>query len=53
MLLEGEQSDEAMIRFAVRRGRGYLRKGGLVVAAAGRAGEAGSTNVIRVVTADE
>jgi pyruvate kinase len=50
----GERSDEAMIRFGIRRGceDGTLRKGDIVVATTGSVGEAGSTDVIRVVTVD-
>jgi len=48
----GERSDEAMIRFGIQRGceNGTLRKGDIVVASTGSVGEAGSTDVIRVVT---
>jgi pyruvate kinase len=52
---EGERSDEAMIRFGLERGRelGCVRHGDVVVATSGLHGRTGSTNVIRVVTADD
>ena len=52
---DGERSDEAMIRFGLERGRelGCVRRGDVVVATAGLHGRTGSTNVIRVVTADD
>jgi pyruvate kinase len=52
MHYKGERSDEAMIRFGIERAceRGYLQKEDVVIATAGSVGEAGSTDVIRVVT---
>ena len=52
---EGEPTDEAMIRFGLERGRelGCIRRGDVVVATAGVPGRTGSTNVIRVVTAED
>jgi pyruvate kinase len=51
---EGERSDVAMIEFGIRRGHelGYLQKGDVVVVTAGIHQRTGSTNMIRVVTAD-
>ena len=48
----GERSDEAMIQFGIQHGceHGYIQKGDVVVATAGSVGEAGSTDMIRVVT---
>jgi pyruvate kinase len=52
---EEQRSDEAMIRFGVRRGRelGYIQRGDVVVATAGVSRRTGSTNMIRVITADD
>ncbi len=49
----GERDDAAQIRFGVERLRelGCVRPGDVIVATAGISGEAGSTNLIRVVTA--
>jgi pyruvate kinase len=51
---EGERADEAMIRFGIERGReqGFIQRGDVVVATAGISREAGSTNMIRVITVD-
>jgi pyruvate kinase len=55
VLFEGERSDEAMIAHGIRRGRelGCIQRGDVVVATAGVNRRSGSTNLIRVVTADE
>jgi pyruvate kinase len=55
LLFDGERSDEAMIRFGIRRGRelGCIQHGDVVVATAGVNRRSGSTNLIRVVTAEE
>jgi pyruvate kinase len=55
LLFDGERSDEAMIRFGIRRGRelGCIQPGDVVVATAGVNRRSGSTNLIRVVTAEE
>jgi pyruvate kinase len=55
LLFEGERSDETMIRFGIRRGReiGCIQPGDVVVATAGVNRRSGSTNLIRVVTAEE
>jgi pyruvate kinase len=55
ILFEGERSDEAMIRHGIRRGReiGCIQRGDVVVATAGVNRRSGSTNLIRVVTADD
>jgi pyruvate kinase len=55
LLFEGERADEQMIRFGVTRGReqGFIQRGDVVVATAGVSREAGSTNLIRVVTVDD
>ena len=52
LLFEGERVDEQMIRFGVERGReqGFIQRGDVVVATAGISREAGSTNLIRVIT---
>jgi pyruvate kinase len=52
---EGERADEQMIRFGVQRGReqGFIQRGDVVVATAGISREAGSTNLIRVVTVED
>jgi pyruvate kinase len=54
LLIESDGTNEAMIEFAVQRGRelGYIRRGDVVVATAGLHGRTGSTNMIRVVTAE-
>jgi pyruvate kinase len=54
MRFEGDRSDDAMIEFAVRRGRelGYLQSGDVVVVTAGIDRITGSTDTIRVVTLD-
>jgi pyruvate kinase len=54
LLIESNGTNEAMIEFAVQRGRelGYIRRGDVVVATAGLHGRTGSTNMIRVVTAE-
>ena len=51
---EGDQSNEAMIRFALERAQqlGLVRRGDIVVATAGLHRRTGSTNLIRVLTAD-
>jgi pyruvate kinase len=51
----GERSDETMIRFGIQRGceHGYIQKGDVVIATGGSVGEAGSTDMIRVVTVGE
>jgi pyruvate kinase len=55
LLFEGERSDEAMIAHGIRRGRelGCIERGDVVVATAGVNRRSGSTNLIRVVTAEE
>ena len=55
LLFAGQRSDAAMIEFGVRRGRelGYIQKGDVVVVTAGIDRKTGSTNLIRVVTADD
>jgi pyruvate kinase len=55
VLFEGERSDEAMIAHGIRRGRelGCIQRGDVVVATAGVNRRSGSTNLIRVVTAEE
>jgi pyruvate kinase len=52
---DGERSNEAMMRFGVRRGRelGYIQAGDVVVATAGVSRRTGSTNMIRVLTVEE
>jgi len=52
---DGERNDDAMLAFAARRGRelGYLERGDLLVATAGVSRRTGSTNMIRVLTADD
>jgi pyruvate kinase len=52
LLFEGTRSDEAMIAFAIQRGRelGCIQSGDVVVVTAGVHSETGSTNTIRVVT---
>ena len=52
---DGERSNEAMMRFGVRRGRelGYIQAGDIVVATAGVSRRTGSTNLIRVLTVEE
>jgi pyruvate kinase len=54
LLFEGERVDERMIQFGVASGReqGYIQGGDVVVATAGISREAGSTNLIRVITVD-
>ena len=53
VLYQGERDDAAQIRFGVEQlcELGCARPGDVVVATAGISGEAGSTNLIRVVTA--
>jgi pyruvate kinase len=48
---EGERTDDAMLRFAMRRGRelGYLEDGDVVVATHGVDRESGSTSMIKVL----
>jgi pyruvate kinase len=55
LLFDGKRSDEAMIEHGIRRGRelGCIERGDVVVATAGIARRSGSTNLIRVVTAEE
>jgi len=55
VLFEGERSDEAMIAHGIRRGRelGCIERGDVVVVTAGVNRRSGSTNLIRVVTAEE
>jgi len=55
VLFEGERSDEAMIAHGIRRGRelGCIERGDVVVATAGVNRRTGSTNLIRVVTAED
>ena len=52
LLHRGDHSDEAKIDFGVERARelGYIAPGDVLVATAGTSREAGSTNMIRVVT---
>jgi pyruvate kinase len=54
MCFEGERSDDAMIEFAVRRGRdlGCLQAGDVVVVTTGIDRTTGSTDTIRVITLD-
>jgi len=54
MCFEGERSDDAMIEFAVRRGRelGCLHAGDVVVVTTGIDRITGSTDTIRVITLD-
>jgi pyruvate kinase len=54
LLYEGERNDEAMLHFGIERARelGYVRTGDVVVATAGVSRRTGSTNLIRVLTAD-
>ena len=54
LLFEGERVDERMIRFGVESGReqGFIQRGDVIVATAGISREAGSTNLIRVITVD-
>jgi len=51
LLFEGERSDEAMLRFALARGRalGCLASGDVVVATVGIDRKTGSTDTIRVL----
>jgi pyruvate kinase len=55
ILYEGERSNDAMMGFGVQRGRelGYIQSGDVVVATAGISRRTGSTNMIRVLTADD
>ncbi len=55
LLAEGAQADGDMLAFGMRRGRelGYIRRGDVVVATAGISRKTGSTNMIRVIEADE
>ncbi|HXV36479.1 MAG TPA: pyruvate kinase [Myxococcota bacterium] len=55
VLFEGERSDEAMIRFAIRHGRdiGCLRAGDHVVVTAGISQTTGSTSMIQVLTVED
>ena len=50
---EGEGDDESQVRFGVERARvlGLAQPGDVVIVTAGISGEAGSTNLIRVVRA--
>jgi len=52
LLLEGELSDETKIELSVARAKelGYLHAGDIIVATAGYKQEAGSTDLIRVIT---
>ena len=52
VLYTGESSDDAKVEFAVRRARelGWLAPGQVLVVTAGTSQQAGSTNLIRVVT---
>ncbi len=54
LLFEGERVDARMIQFGVESGReqGFIQPGDVVVATAGISREAGSTNLIRVVTVE-
>jgi pyruvate kinase len=54
LLFEGERVDERMIQFGVASGReqGFIQPGDVIVATAGISREAGSTNLIRVITVD-
>jgi pyruvate kinase len=54
MRFEGERSDDAMIEFAVQRGRelGCLQGGDVVVVTTGIDRTTGSTDTIRVITLD-
>jgi pyruvate kinase len=54
LLYHGERDDEAMLRFGIQRGRelGFVRADDVVVATAGVSRRTGSTNLIRVLTAD-
>jgi pyruvate kinase len=54
MRFEGERSDDAMIQFAVERGRelGCLQAGDVVVVTTGIDRTTGSTDTIRVITLD-
>ena len=55
ILYEGERSNDAMMSFGVQRGHelGYIQSGDVVVATAGISRRTGSTNMIRVLTADD
>ena len=55
VLFEGPRSDETMIAHGIRRGReiGCIEHGDVVVATAGVNRRSGSTNLIRVVTAED
>jgi pyruvate kinase len=52
---EGERSNDAMMRFGIQRGRdlGMIQSGDVVVATAGVSRRTGSTNMIRVLTAED
>ena len=52
LLHEAAHSDDAKIEFAIRRAQelGYVGPGDIVVATAGHGQQAGSTNLIRVIT---
>ena len=54
LLFEGERIDERMIAFGVESGReqGFIQRGDVIVATAGISREAGSTNLIRVISVD-
>jgi len=54
LLYQGERDDDAMLAYAARRSRelGYIKRGDLLVATAGVTRRTGSTNTIRVLTAD-
>ena len=55
LLYEGERDDDAMLAYAARRSRelGYIERGDLLVATVGVSRRTGSTNTIRVLTADD
>ncbi len=55
VLFEGERSDEAMVRFAIRHGRdiGCIRPGDDVVVTAGISQTTGSTSTIQVLTVED
>jgi pyruvate kinase len=51
----GERSDDAMLRFAIRRGRelGHLDAGDVIVATHGVDRESGSTSMIKVLKVED
>ena len=54
LIYEGERDDDQMLSYAARRGLelGLIKRGDILVATAGVSRRTGSTNMIRVITAD-